>query len=264
MRSVRITVDGITYILQEQFDGSWLVTNKAPYTSGEYPVEVLITTENGQVVTIDVDDPELAEALTLIVTEGTTVSGERMLNYYPQVVQQILEFQAIIKSEGFEVDFLKNEVQLLVNEAYLTTMGEERVASWEKALGMHYDPEDDWRDRRDAVIARIRGQGKLNTTLINAIVNAFTGGTAISYVKDSCLYVKILPPPQNKQYKFENVKRELAKKVPAHLGLDVMRYYSTWGEVKSNFAKWDAVNDFINADGDGATWEDIKLWIAPQ
>lgn len=257
MRYVQITVDGVTYTLREQANGSWMVTNKAPYIGGEYPVEVIVTTESGQVITIDVDDPELAEALTLIVTEGITVSGERMLNYYPQVIQQILEFQAIIKSEGFEIDFLKSDVQLIVNEAYLTTMGEERVASWEKALGIYYSTDDTLQDRRDAVIARIRGQGKLNTALINAIVGAFTGGTAISYIENSVLYVKITPPPTNKQYKFENVRRELANKVPAHLGLEVIRNYATWEEVRDNYSDWNAIKQLTS-------WEELILWIAPQ
>lgn len=257
MRYVQITVDGVTYTLREQENGEWTVTNKAPYLSGEYPVEVTATTENGQVVTMAVDDPELVKALLLIVTEGTTVSGERMWNYYPYVIQQILEFQAIIRAEGFEVDFLKSDIQLLLNEAYLTTMGEERVTSWEKALGMQSSASDTLGDRRDAVIARIRGQGKLNTAVINAIVNAFTGGTAISYVENSVLHVKITPPPDNKQYKFENVKRELAKKVPAHLGLNVTRNYATWREVRDNFANWNAISQLDS-------WEELILWIAPQ
>lgn len=257
MKYVQITVDGVLYTLRENLNGEWTVTNRAPYIAGEYPVAVTVTTEAGQIVEISVDDPELVHALTLIVTEGSTVSGERMLKYYPYVVQKILEFQAIIKAEGFEVDFLKNDIQLCVNEAYLTTMSETRIAEWEKALGMPYDAEDTLGDRRDAIIARIRGQGKLNTALINSIVNAFTGGTAISYIENSKLYVKITPPPENKQYKFENVRRELLKKIPAHLDLAVTRNYATWGEVKDNYTSWETINQL-------SSWEELVLWIAPQ
>lgn len=256
MRYAQLTVNDVTYTLREQSNGSWLVTNKSLNFGIEYPIEVIVTTENGQEIKINVDDPMLAEAMTLIATDGITISGQRMFNYYPLVVQQILEFEAVIKSEGFEIDFLKNDVQLLVNEAYLTTMSEERVARWEKALGMFYSKEDTLQDRRDAVVARIRGQGKLNTRLINAIVNAFTGGTAISYVENSALHVKITPPPNNKQFKFDNVKRELAKKVPAHLGLEVVRNYATWGEVKDGFSDWNGVNEL-------ASWEDLFYWVAP-
>jgi len=257
MRYVQITVDGRTYTLRENSDGTWTVTNRAPYVAGEYPVAVILTTEAGQVIEVEVDDDELLKALTLIVTETTTISGEKMLHYYPYVIQRILEFQALIKAEGFEVDFVKNDIDLAINEAYLTTMGEERIEQWEKLLGIAHSAEDTIEDRRDVIIARVRGQGKLNTALINSIVSAFTGGTAISYVENSTLYVKITPPPGNKVYKFDNVVRELSKKIPAHLGLMVTRDYATWGEVKDNYASWNAVKQLSN-------WEELVAWIAPQ
>lgn len=257
MRLVQITVNGVLYTLRQNTNGEWIVTNRAPYKAGEYPVGVIVTTEAGQQIVIDVDDPELEKALTLIVTEDTTISGERMFSYWPEAIRQILEFQALIKPEGFEIDFLSNDIDLAVNEAYLLTMGEERIAEWEKMLGISVGIDDTVEDRRDTVIARIRGQGKLNTALINSIVSAFTGGTAISYIENSTLYVKITPPPENKQYKFDNVVRELENKVPAHLGLYVTRNYATWGEVRDNYADWNAVNKLAN-------WEELMLWIAPQ
>lgn len=256
MKYVQIVVDGVLYTLRQTSAGDWTVTNRAPYTAGEYPIEVIVTTEAGRKITVDVDDPELAHALTLIVTEGSTISGERMWNYWPNAISKIMEFRAIAKSEGFEIDFLKNDIELLVNEAYLATMGEERVASWEKALGIKASSDESLQDRRDTIIARIRGQGKLNTALINSIVGAFTEGTAESYIKDSVLHVEITPPPENKVYKFSNVVQELSKKIPAHLGISVTRNYSTWGEIQANYASWDAVAQLEN-------WDELKVYIAP-
>ena len=75
-------------------------------------------------------------------------------------------------------------------------------------------------------------------------------------MKNSTLYIEVLPPRGNKQYKFDNVIKAIEPKVPAHLGLSVKRGYSTWGEIKTNFASWEAV-----ASQDD--WETIKLYIAP-
>lgn len=257
MKYVQITVDGVLYTLRQTASGDWTVTNRAPYVSGEYPITVTGTTESGQVINIDVDDPDLAKALILIVTEGSTISGERMKEYYPQAIRQILEFQALIKAEGFEIDFLKNDIELSVNEAYLTTMGEDRVKSWEKALGIISSSDESLDDRRETVVARIRGQGKLNTALIDAIVGAFTGGVATSYIENSTLIIKIQPPPESKEYKFRNVVQELSKKIPAHLGITVTRDYATWGEVKANFADWNAINQL-------ESWEELLIYKAPQ
>ena len=179
---------------------------------------------------------------------------ERMTNCYPKVIQSIEEFQSIIDAEypEFEqIDVAKNRV---VEDAYLLTMGEDRVQEWEQVLGIKPLEDSTVEDRKETIIARIRGQGKLNTALINAIVKTFTGGTANSWVKDSILYVEITPPPENKQYKFANVEQELAKKVPAHLGFKVSRNYYEWGEVKDNHSNWQEVKDTFE------TWTDVYIF----
>ena len=181
--------------------------------------------------------------------------ADRMLDYYPQAVRDIKEFQAIVDSEGNEFDTIKTALQSVTNNAYLTTMDENRVSAWEKLLNIKPIENSTLDDRRDTIIARIRGQGKLNTELISSIVNAFTGGTAISYVVDSVLYVEITPPPNNKSFQFPNVYQELSKKVPAHLGFQVSRNYLDWREVKDGFTTWQGVkNNFT-------TWEEVYLYV---
>lgn len=180
---------------------------------------------------------------------------ERMIGYYPQVIAAIEEFRAIIDAEYPEMEELDDDKTSTINDAYLITMGEDRIKSWEKILNIAPLADSSLDDRRDTIIARIRGQGKLNTALISSIVNAFTGGTANSYIEDSVLYVEITPPPNNKQYQFANVEQELKKKAPAHLGLNVSRHYSTWGQIKEKFANWDAIKSTFT------DWEEVKLYI---
>ena len=179
---------------------------------------------------------------------------ERMNSYYPQVVQAIEEFQAIINAEYPEFEELSESKNKIVDDAYLLTMGEERIEQWENMLGIRPLEESSVSDRRDTIIARIRGQGKLNTELINSIVNAFTGGIANSWVKDGVLYVEITPPPGNKQYKFENVEQELKHKVPAHLGFQVSRNYYDWGDTKTTHSTWQEVKDGFD------TWNDVLVF----
>lgn len=181
---------------------------------------------------------------------------ERMMSYFPQVISAIKEFQAIVDSESPELDGIHNEVNNVLNNAYLFTMDEERIAQWEKILDINVVSGSTINDRRDVIIARLRGQGKLNTSLINTIVNTFTGGSANSWVANSVLHVEVTPPPGNKEYKFENIERELKNKVPCHLGLDVVRNYYTWGEVTNMVTTWDDVKTTFD------TWEDVLLYVA--
>lgn len=180
--------------------------------------------------------------------------GQRMFAYYPPVIQNILEFRSLIAAECVEIDDLKSGITATVDNAYLQTMDEDRVEQWEEALGIVQLPNSSLADRREMIMATIRGNGKLNTALINTIVSSFTNGTANSYIKDSVLHVEILPPPGNKQYKFKNVDTALQNKIPAHLGLDVSRHYATWGEVKENYSNWNAIAQLDN-------WEEVNLYI---
>ena len=183
---------------------------------------------------------------------------ERMTNYYPEVIKRLLEFQGIIDGEYHEFELLGECGDRIINDAYLLTMTEDRISEWEKALEIAVTEGDTLQDRREVIIARIRGQGKLNTALINSIVSAFTNGTAESWFEDSVLHVDITPPPNNKQFKFPNVERELMKKIPAHLGLMVRRNYATWGEIADNFTDWnDVMNSFVN-------WEEVATYVAPE
>lgn len=180
---------------------------------------------------------------------------ERMNSYYPQVIQAILEFQAIIDAEYPEFEKLEEGNNKALSDAYLLTMTEDRVEEWENLLGIAPIEGSSVEDRRETVTARIRGQGKLNSELINIIVGTFTGGTANSWVKDSILYVEITPPPKNKLYRFENVEQELANKIPAHMGLKVSRNYYDWNDIKNNLATWGDVKSTVG------TWEDVYLFV---
>lgn len=257
MKYVRITVDGVTYNLVEISEGNWVVTARAPLSAGDYVMTVTMTTENGREITLDTTDEELLKAVTLLVRDGTTEGGVRMLDYYPEVIKVISEFKALMLSEGFEVDFLKTDVNLLVNEAYLRTMGESRIIEWEHLLKLTPTSDETLEDRKDKIIASIRGRGKLNTSTINSIVGAFTnGGTAISYIENGTLTVLVQPPIENRQYKFANVEKALKPLIPSHLGLSVIRDYATWGEIKDNYASWQSISELD-------TWEELLLYRAP-
>lgn len=180
---------------------------------------------------------------------------KRMNSYYPQVIQCIAEFKAIIDAEYPEIEKLSDGVQRVIDDAYLLTMSEERITEWETMLSIKPLPDSTLEDRRDVIIARIRGQGKLNTALINKIVNTFTGGTARSWVANSCLYVEITPPPNNKQYRFENVEQELKIKQPAHLGFKCSRNYYEWNELRKLIETWGDVYEYFD------TWEDVFLYV---
>lgn len=183
--------------------------------------------------------------------------NQQMLDYYPELIKGIREFQELIKVQSLEIEEIHEALKKALENAYISTADESRISQWESFLGITPLPQGDdtmetWlSDRRETIIARLYRTEKLNTLAIAEIVKIFTGGEATSWFKDSTIHVLIGLPKDNKQYKFENVEQELRKKVPAHLMFQVDRDYITWLEIKNSFPTWqDVKNTVVN-------WNDL-------
>lgn len=178
---------------------------------------------------------------------------DRMKGYYPPVVIKIKDIEATVDAEYPEFEAVNESQAHIFSDKYLVPgeVSEKRIKEWESALEMSVTADATLADRRDAIVARIRGGNKLNTQSISSIVNAFTGGQAKAYIENSTLYVAILAPADNQTFIFDNVEREIERLKPAHLGLSVYRAYKTWNQVKANNSTW---GDVMN---NNATWFDV-------
>lgn len=180
---------------------------------------------------------------------------ERMLQRLPRVFSVIEDFQAVMATEGLEFDNSDKDAMSMLTDAYLSTMGENRIKEWEKILKINAIQGSSLSDRRETIQARLYNNEKLNTDSISHIVGIFTGGTAESWFEDSTLYVKILPPPGNKAYRFENVEYELAQRMPSHLNFQVTRKYYTWQDTYEDNKTWQSVKDNY------PNWEELLLTV---
>lgn len=179
---------------------------------------------------------------------------DRMRGYYPPVVINIKDIAAIVDAEYPEFEGLDESEMQIFYDKYLVEgeVSEDRIKAWEAELNLSVTADATMADRRDAIIARIRGGNKLNTQTISNIVNAFTGGQAKAYIENSTLYVAILSPADNHTYIFENVEREIERLKPAHLGLSVYRAYKTWNQIKTTYSTWNDVKVGLD------TWLDVE------
>ena len=185
--------------------------------------------------------------------------NEQMLNYYPEVIKSIREFQVMIGTQSLQVEEMHEKLVTLLENSYVSTADQGRIEQWEKVLGISPLPQGDdtletWlSDRRETILARLYQTPKLNTKSISDIVKIFTGGEAKSSFKNGVIHVLITPPKNNKQYKFQNVEQELSKKIPAHLMFQVERNYYTWLQVNDNHLTWGDLKDSLE------NWEAVLL-----
>lgn len=175
----------------------------------------------------------------------------RMNSYYPTAIRNIADFTAIIDAEYPEFEDLSDGRDKVINDAYLSTMSEDRVEQWEKLLGVRPAAGSTVSDRRNTVIARIIGQGKLNSQIIKSIVKTFTGSSCKIRLENSIIRIALDPPKEDKTYVLDDLIKEISSKLPAHLGCSVEIAWKTWDEVNNTYRTWDIVRIFHG------TWEDV-------
>lgn len=182
--------------------------------------------------------------------------NQRMLDYYPEVIKDIREFQLLIKTQSLQVSEIHQKLEEILNDSLIKTSGEYRIAMWEKFLGItppqqgNQEYEEWLTSRRDVILAKLYQYEKLNTKSIEDVVRIFTGGTSESWIIDGTLYVKVYPPENNKSYDLNSIITALELKCPAHLNLCVYINYITWEEIYNNYT-WEDVYANFN------TWNEL-------
>ena len=190
--------------------------------------------------------------------------NEQMLNYYPDVIKAIREFQVLINTQSLEVEKMHEELTKALTNAYVTDCDVDTISKWEQFLGITPMAGESLNDRKATVLARLYAPEKLNADTIEKTVRIFVGkpgvGTqaAKSYFTpdDSTIHVLIIPPEDNRQFKFENVEQELSKKIPAHLTFAVERNYYTWLQTNTNYSRWRTVKTTFSS------WNDVLLRVS--
>lgn len=251
---VKVRIDGQDIYLEQQTNGTWEKLSTAPAYGGVYPATITVEADNGSITIIGSDDPELGELLRLIVL-GKSIAAQRMLEYLPIFLREVPEIQAILESQGHEVDRFRDNIKIVINDAYILSASESRIQEWEQKLKII--PAGTLEQRKQFLLAVLRGQGKLNETKIKTIVKTFTGGDAVVTFENSTLGVKILPPDAGDIYLFPDVERALSPRIPAHIGLIVRRWYCVWADIKQNYTDWTSVSQ-------AGSWQDVKNYIPPQ
>ena len=174
--------------------------------------------------------------------ENTTA---RLIGYLPDYWHKSEEMQEILESDGIEIEQLLNKARSIYGDSFILTASESRVKEWEQDLKII--PTGTLEQRRLMILSVLRGAGKLNEPKIKKIVNTFTGGDAIVTFADSTINVQVLPPNNGEVFLFPDIERSISPRKPAHIGLVVERFYSTWGDIKEQFSSWE---DLLNSKAD--------------
>lgn len=178
-----------------------------------------------------------------------------MLNYLPPFWHENEEMRQILSVHEYEFNEALTESEIIIQDAFILTMSEDRVKQWEKALGL--PPNGTLEERRMAVLGYFSVIAKLTEESIKAMaIRLYDGARARIKFEDSTIKVEVAPLPKNyeTQVTFPLLREWIYEKKPCHIALEVERYYTTWGEVKNNFSTWGKV--VLQK-----TWQDVILFV---
>lgn len=181
-------------------------------------------------------------------------TSERLKAYVPPFVREDPMMAAFYEAVAPELDALVERGTTIPEQIW------PHMASWaidqlEAVFGLPVSSNSPLEQRRSALIARLRGAGTSTVEHIQGIASSYSNGE-ISVVEDFDGYrveIEFLDELGVPVY-LDDLKAALRAAVPAHLVIDYVLRWTTWGEVKDAGLTW---GDLANA---GVTWEALKTY----
>lgn len=262
---VDYTVNGTTGPMAKTGEQSWSDTAQAPNEPGVYPVMIMAENEVGQVTVLDHTDPRFN--LNLEVRNGTNPHNIDLMELLPDYLKEIREFKLIMENESRKFNDLYLNMDKSLNFQFVDLMTVEVLTRYETFLGIV--GEGTVAQRRAYIKALYSKGDKLSEISIKAIVKSITGGKAL--VKfftggealnpnpgQGTLRIQVLSPDPTVDYKFDDVIRAIAPYMPAHIKLNLLRYFATWGDIKGAYVCWDSIKTTAE------NWQTLYDYIPPQ
>ncbi len=258
---IKYTVDGKTYDLISNGNGTFSKSINAPKVAGRYDIMIELC-ENGTVTYIDSSDSRYVTVLEVIQSTERTVYLEKLV---PDYISEVAEFHTLFQTENLELDKLYTSLGTIKSDAFITTASNDAISRREKFIGIK--PEGTLEQRKNYLKSLNSRSNKLNETAIKSIAKAIAGSDCIIHFFGAnevnnpalgygFLRVQVLSPDGSKDYRYEDIERAIKPLVPGHLKLVVIKYFSRWMDISLNFSDWNTVKSF-------SSWGTLKNYIPP-
>lgn len=152
--------------------------------------------------------------------------------YVPPFISSIKDMKAIYQTEGKEAGLLRYRLDDLLKQCFVST-ATWGITRWEELLGITTNMKLSYEQRREIVLAKIRGQGTTTKQMIQSTAESFSGGE-VDVVEDNgahrfiIRFIGIKGIPRNMQA-FVAMLEEIK---PAHLAYRFEYTYTTWISLK--------------------------------
>ena len=164
-----------------------------------------------------------------------------LIAYLPRFYAGYAEMAALLAAEDALFDTVYSQLPLLVTDNTVSAMQEDVLTRLETALGL--TPSGTAEQRKALILAKMRGRGVLDRQKITEVIAAFAAGRTEAEIGFDAGTLRVCVPLRSgdESFFFDSIERALRPLVPAHIALDVERYYSSWAQITAGSADWGAL-----------------------
>ncbi len=147
---------------------------------------------------------------------------EEIISHYPMFYREVLEMRAILEAEGRILDETIDNINTLLNNAFIDTADLNTIDRLERFLRIKPDEASSIDDRRTNVKAYVTGFGKISASTLKSIIFPFTETEAVltflpADEQDNDLLSIVIPRGEKEQVAYFDMLSILARRIPAHL-----------------------------------------------
>lgn len=185
-------------------------------------------------------------------SSGTVAQDEHyvdLIKLVPEFVAEKKEMRQLYTAQGYEVGYLRYAMEDIINQCFIAT-ATWGLTRWEKIFGITTNLSLTYEQRREVIMAKLRGQGTTTVQMIKDTAEAFSGGD-VDVIEDNpnhrfiVRFIGIKGIPRNMQG-FIGMLEEIK---PAHLSYEFEYRFTIWNELKPY--TWEDLH--------GMTWDDVRI-----
>ncbi len=181
--------------------------------------------------------------------------GRAMLGYLPPYYGSSRVMAAILQAQGAELDMLRRALDAVLDQVFVAraTWG---LDTWERELGLPVAPEATLDQRRERIIARLRGLGTATIGLVRKVAESYEHGD-VAIIENQPAYTVVVRfiDSRGVPANMADLQAAIRAVLPAHLEVAYEFTYLTWAELDARSLTWDAL------DALGLDWPALEVYI---
>ena len=193
--------------------------------------------------------------------------GRQMFEYLSWYYRDSRIMQAVLDSQGQEIDSARQALEDTLKQFFATLAGEWGIEFWEKELAINPPPNSSLDLRRALVKAKLLATEIMTPERIEAICNCFVPTQAAQVVEVPKTYTFKVQTPFDDFVWIDEMRSALNSAKPAHLAA-IVEYCARFSDDAPNIASVSFARCFLPLLSDGITWRGRHMdggwhYIAP-